>query len=177
MPRQALRPLTLIAILALMAVIVGAQAPAPHDDDQETARSVVELLERKHMARPVIDDSVAIKWCDNFIKELDPQKYYFLKGDVEEFKKQAKTLDDQIREGNVDFARQVFERFLKRHDERLKTVMDLLQKKPDFTIDESIGEDPEKVDYAKDKAEADERWRKRVKMDLLQKKVDGGRGC
>lgn len=156
-----------------MAVIVGAQAPAPMPDDQETARSVVELLEHKHMARPVIDDEIAIKWCDNFIKELDPQKYYFLKGDVDEFRTHAKDLDDQIREGNVDFARKVFARFLERHDERFKTVMELLQKKPDFTIDESIGDDPDKIDYAKDKAEADERWRKRVKYDLLQKKVDG----
>ena len=73
MPRLAFRPLVLIAILALMAVIVGAQAPVPQPADQETARIVVDLLERGHMARPVIDDQIAVKWCDNFIKELDPK--------------------------------------------------------------------------------------------------------
>ena len=78
MPRLAFRPLVLIAVLALMAVIVGAQAPVPQPEDQETARIVVELLEQSHMARPVIDDEIAVKWCDNFIKKLDPQKYYFL---------------------------------------------------------------------------------------------------
>ena len=52
MPRVALRPLVLIAVLALMAVIVGAQAPVPQPEEQETARIVVELLERGHMARP-----------------------------------------------------------------------------------------------------------------------------
>src|SRR4051794_17150215 len=41
MPRIAFRPLVLIAILALMAVIVGAQAPVPQPEDQETAREVV----------------------------------------------------------------------------------------------------------------------------------------
>ena len=122
MPRIAFRPLVLIAVLALMAVIVGAQAPVPQPEDQETAREVVELVERNHMARPVIDDEIAVKWCDNFIKDLDPQKYYFLKADVEEFKKEAKTLDDQIREGNIDFARKVFDRFLERSDERFKTI-------------------------------------------------------
>ena len=105
MPRLALRPLTLIAILALMAMVVGAQAPVPTNEDQETARTVVDLLERGHMARPVIDDEIAIKWCKNFLKDLDPQKYYFLKADVEEFMKESKNLDDQIREGNIDFAR------------------------------------------------------------------------
>ena len=85
------------------------------------------------MARPVIDDEIAVKWCDNFIKDLDPQKYYFLKADVEEFKKDAKSLDDQIREGNIDFARKVFARFLQRSDERFKSSMELLKQKFDFT--------------------------------------------
>ena len=104
---------------------------------------------------PLIDDEIAVKWCDNFIKDLDPQKYYFLKADVEEFKKEAKKLDDQIREGNIDFARKVFERFLKRSDERFKTAMELLKQKFDFTVDESLTDDPEKIDYPVDKAEAD----------------------
>ena len=136
MPRLALRPLVLIAVLALMAVIVGAQAPVPQPEDQETAKVVVDLLERGHMARPVIDDEIAVKWCDNFIKDLDPGKYYFLKADVEEFKKEGTTLDDQIREGNIDFAKKVFDRFLQRQDERYKTSMELLKQKHDFTVDE-----------------------------------------
>src|SRR4051794_23661065 len=172
MPRLALRPLTLIAILALMAVVVGAQAPVPTNEDQETARTVVDLLERGHMARPVIDDEIAIKWCNNFLKDLDPQKYYFLKADVDEFKKEATSLDDQIREGNIDFARRVFERFLKRNDERYKTVQELLKQKFDFNVDEFLTDDPEKIDYPVDKKEADERWRKRIKLDLLQLRAD-----
>src|SRR5580704_17998675 len=70
MPRVALRPLVLIAVLALMAVIVGAQAPAPQPEEQEIARIVVELLERGHMARPVVDDEISEKWCARFLKDL-----------------------------------------------------------------------------------------------------------
>ena len=79
-------------------------------EDQETARVVVRLLEQLHIAHPQIDDAIAAKWCDNFIEELDPAKYYFLKADVEEFKKEASTLDDQIKEGNVEFAKKVLAR-------------------------------------------------------------------
>jgi carboxyl-terminal processing protease len=171
MPRLAFRPLFLTAILALMAVVVGAQAPVPLQEDQETAKIVVDLLERNHMARPVIDDEIAVKWCDNFIKELDPAKYYFLKADVDEFKKEAKNLDDQVREGNIDFARKVFDRYLVRSDERLKVMLDLLKQKHDFTVDEYISDDADKVDYAADKAQAEERLRKKVKLDLLLSKV------
>ncbi len=171
MPRIAFRPLVLIAVLALMAVIIGAQAPVPQPDDQEIAREVVELVERNHMARPVIDDDIAVKWCDNFIKDLDPQKYYFLKADVEEFKKDATKLDDQIRDGNIDFARKVFDRFVQRSDERFNTSMELLKQKFDFSKDEYLTDDPEKIDYPVNKAEADSRWRKKVKLDLLISKV------
>jgi carboxyl-terminal processing protease len=171
MPRLALRPLVLMAILALMAVIVGAQAPAPQPEDQETAKVVVELLERGHMARPAINDEIAVKWCDNFIKDLDPGKYYFLKSDVEAFKKDGKTLDDQIRDGNIDFARKVFDRYLERQDERFKTSMDLLDQKHDFTVDEYVSDDPDKIDYPATLAEANERMRKKIKLDLLFTKV------
>jgi len=155
-----------------MAAVVGAQAPVPTNEDQETARTVVNLLEQGHMARPIIDDEIAVKWCENFIKDLDPQKYYFLKADVEEFRKQAKSLDDKIHEGNIDFARLVFERFLQRHDERYKTVMNLLGQKIEFTADEFLTDDPDKIDFPADKAEADERWRKKLKYERLQLRMD-----
>lgn len=171
MPRIAFRPLVLIGVLALMAVIVGAQAPAPQPEDQQTAREVVHLVERNHMAHPQINDEIAVKWCENFIKRLDPQKYHFLKSDVEEFRKQAKTLDDRIREGNLDFARLVYGRFLERSDERFNAELRLLEQKFDFTVDESINDSFEKIDFPKDKAEADERLRKKVKFDLLFGKV------
>ena len=92
-----------------------------------------------------------MKWCDNFIKDLDPAKYSFLKADVEEFKKEGPTLDDQVREGNIDFARKVFDRFLQRQDERFKTQLELLKQKPDFTVDEYLGDDPDKIDYPVDR--------------------------
>ncbi len=171
MPRLALRPLVLIAVLALMAVIVGAQAPAPQPEDQETAKIVVDLLERGHMARPVIDDDISVKWCDNFLKRLDPGKYYFLKADIDEFKKENRDLDDQIRAGDLDFAKKVFERFLKRADERFKVQLELLEQKHDFTVDEYVPDDADKLDHPATVAEANERLRKKVKLDLLFAKV------
>jgi carboxyl-terminal processing protease len=132
---------------------------------------VVDLVERNHMAHPQINDEIAVKWCDNFIKRLDPQKYHFLKSDVAEFRQDAKSLDDKIREGNIDFAHKVFDRFLERSDERFKTELDLLQQKFDFTKDESFNDDFDKVDFPANKAEADERLRKKVKLDLLITKV------
>src|SRR5262249_13672788 len=139
MPRTKLRPLTLTAVLGLTVVaVVGAQAPNPAPVDPLTAKVVVQRPERGHMAKPKIENEIAKKWCKTFIKELDPQKNYFEKGDVDEFMAQATTLDDKIREGNIDFAREVFARYLKRSDERLVTVNELLDQKFDFGDEETI---------------------------------------
>ncbi len=172
MPRPAFRPLALVPLMALIAMVVGAQSPEPRPLDEDTARVIVSLVEQGHMAKPKIDDETAKKWCKNFLKDLDPQKYYFEKPDVDEFLAQATSLDDKIKDGNLDFAKLVFSRFLKRSDERLKTVMELLNEKPDFTVDESIVDDPDQLDYATDAKDARERWRKRIKLDLLQLRVD-----
>jgi len=172
MPRLAFRPLALIAIMGFIAAVVGAQAPTSRPLDEDTARVVVNLLELGHMAKPKIDDEIAKKWCQNFLKDLDPQKYYFLKPDIDEFMAQATTLDDKIKEGNLDFAKKVFARFLERTDERLKTALEFLDQKPDFTVDESIDDDPDLIDYPATEDEAKERWRKRIKLDLLQLKID-----
>jgi carboxyl-terminal processing protease len=165
--------LALVVVLALAVMVVGAPAP-PADEQlraQITARVVAILLERNHMAKPHIDDEIAKQWCQNFVKDLDPQKLYFLKGDVDEFLAQATTLDDKLREGDIDFAKTVFELFLKRSEQRLQSVFELLKKKPDFTLDESMVDDPDRLDYPKDDQEAYDRWRKRIKYDWLQEKI------
>jgi len=171
MPRSAFRPLSLLAMVLLVAAVIGAQAPVPKPADQITAGVVVQLLEKRHMAKPTIDDEVAKKWCKNFLKELDPQKTYFEKSDVAEFSAQATTLDDSIREGNLDFPRAVFARFQQRADERFAAVNALLEEKPDFNADESMGDDPDLYDYPANAADARERWRKKVKLELLELKV------
>ncbi len=174
MTRSVSRPLAAFGFVGVVALVVGAQSPnqATNTLDERTAKLVVASLESKHMAKPTIDDKTAVKWAKMFFKDLDPQKYYFLKGDIDEFMPRATTLDEKIHEGNLDFGRQVFDRFLKRSDERLKMVEEIVKVKPDFTVDESIGDDPDKLEYPANEDEARDRMRKRVKLELLQSKVD-----
>src|SRR5262249_19878554 len=114
MRRLAFRPMTVIGIMAVLAVCFGGAGAQPTAGDELTARIVVQLLEHDHMARPKINDDISKKWARNFLKDLDPQKNYFEKPDIDEFLAQDTTLDDKVRDGNLDFPRQVFARFLER---------------------------------------------------------------
>jgi carboxyl-terminal processing protease len=134
--------MTVIGMLALLAVVVGAQAPKPTAVEQLTAQIVAKLLEHDHMARPKIDAETSKKWARNFLKDLDPQKNYFEKGDVDEFLAKDTILGTEVRDGNLEYPQQVFARYLERSDQRLANVQELLKKKPDFSIQETMSTIP-----------------------------------
>ena len=163
--------LALVGSAAGLAFLVAARAQAPAEPEQLASQLVVGLLERNHLSHPALDDDLSKKWARNYIETLDPQKNYFEKADIDRFLARDTTLDDDIKLGHIDFAREVFDVFLKRHDERLATINLLLKEKPDFTVDESIVDDPKTQDYPADAKDATERWRKRIKLDLLQLRI------
>ncbi len=101
------------------------------------------------------------------VQSLDPMKLYFYQSDVDEFKKHQDELCDWISKGDITFAYTVFRRFLQRVDERVKTVDELLAAPLDFTADEQMVKDPDAARYPRTPAEAADRWRQRIKFDLL----------
>lgn len=178
MPRLSfMRPkglITAAGVVLGVTALVGAQSQSrdPKQVDRVTAQLVADLIQQAHLSKPEINDSISEKWYALYLRALDPQKLYFQKGDIEEFDKSKDDLDDEIRSGDISFARAVFDRYLERRRERLKTVMDLLDKPMDFTIAETYVDDPEKLDYPANAEEALERWRKELKYQLLVFKLN-----
>ncbi len=179
MPRIVFRRFTgllaLAGVLGLSGFLVGAQAPVLKETpiDQATSQIVAALLERVHLAKPELNDEVSKRWIRNYFEMLDPLKYYFLKADIDEFMTEETSLDDAIQKGDLDFSRKVFTRLIERADERYQDALSILEAKPDFTIDETIVDDPKRLDWAADRAEAKDRLRKLIKLELLQKKILG----
>lgn len=98
-------------------------------------------------------------------------KVYFYQSDIDEFMKHQDELSDAVRKGEVGFAHTVFGRFLQRVDERVKMVDELLAVPHDFKVDEQMAIDRDTAEYPRTPAEAYDRWRKRIKYDLLVLKV------
>ncbi|TWT99610.1 Tail-specific protease precursor [Botrimarina colliarenosi] len=162
-----------LGVVAAMLVAVAAPAwarpNAPSRTDHTIAILVRRLMEQKHISKHPIDDEMSQRCLEAFLDTLDPLKLYFYQSDVNEFAQQRNQLDDLFRDGSVDFAHQVFARFLARVEERAETALKWVDADHDFTVKESMVTDRDAAQYAKDAAEADERWRKRVKFDLMLK--------
>jgi carboxyl-terminal processing protease len=141
--------------------------PVPGKDDRLVAQVVCEILQRGHVRRPMIGDEISKRLFQRFLKDLDPGKLYFLKSDVDEFKKEETELDDMLLNGDLSFAYKVYDRFLQRVGERLKLIDELLDAKYEFTAKEYLDTDNAKLDFLQDDQELRDRWRKRIKFDLL----------
>ncbi|MDA1016721.1 MAG: carboxy terminal-processing peptidase [Planctomycetota bacterium] len=142
------------------------------NSDSVTAQMVCKLVVAKHISRSKINDDISARLLKRFLETLDPQKYYFTQDDVDTFSKQKLTLDDSLLEGNVDFAYEVFDLYLKRLDARMKLAAELIDADHDFTIDEEMLFNGKDLAWSKSDKEIRERWRMRIKYDLLTKKLE-----
>jgi carboxyl-terminal processing protease len=151
---------------------VAAALVAPRTTDRQITKAVTMLVGGQHLSKHKLDDEISQRALEQFVKKLDAMKFYFYQSDIDNFAKSSNDLDDMVGAGDVSFAYTVFNVFLKRIDERLVTVSEVLKENLDFTVDETLVTDPDKLTYAKTPAEAKDRWRKRIKYDLLSLKND-----
>jgi carboxyl-terminal processing protease len=169
-------PTGLMAGLILLGAVAG-QASARDKvtltaDDGKTAQLVAAMVSARHINHPPIDDALSEKLFARYIEIWDPQKLYFLQSDIDDFAPEKLNLDDRILKGDIGFAAVVFERFRERMTARASTIAGLVDMEHDFTVDEQIPRDADDLPWAKDQSELDERWRKRIKFDLLMLKLE-----
>jgi len=139
----------------------------PGDRERMIARQVGGILQESHYSRVRIDDAMSPRVMDKFLGAMDGQRAYFLAGDIAEFDQWRMRFDDMIRTGDIDPAYAMFARYQQRNRERVQHALALLDKEPDFTVQESYQFDREGAPWPVSKEELDEIWRKRVKNDAL----------
>ena len=80
---------TLLTGLVLLAAttIFAQQAAVPTKNDATTAKLLCEIINRYHIGRSSIDDSISKRLLNKYFKQLDSQKLYFTQADIDKFKK------------------------------------------------------------------------------------------
>ena len=148
--------------------VPAATAPlAPTEQENYVARRVADIIAREHYRRAPLDDHLSSLILDRYLDAIDGGRSYFYASDIAEFERYRYELDDAIKAGDVEPAFVIFRRFQQRSRERMAYAIDLLNKKPDFDIEESFNFDREKEPWPASTAEMNELWRKRVKNDEL----------
>ena len=168
------RPVLVLGLVATLAASTAAlsQLEPPSFRDRMVSRRVGLYLENLHISGTRLDDTVARRIFDSYVRTLDPMRFYFIQSDISEFREHVDTLDDKLRQGDLDFAHRVFRRYLERLEEAVVRLDALLEEEIDLEVDEFIESDRENSSFAKNKKEMDSLWRKRVKLMILERLVN-----
>ncbi len=138
-------------------------------DAGRIAQTTGNVLAGGHYRQKPLGDEISATFFTNYISSLDYGRLIFVQSDVDEFaKRYATRLDDLTLASDPTPAYEIFERYLSRLEERTTHALQLLEQPIDFSIDERFNPQRDKSPWPKDKAEADELWRLRVKFDILQ---------
>ncbi len=146
---------------------VAVEAIGPTPEHRRATAAILQLMQRYHYKRVSVDDQLSEQIFERYLESLDPQKNFFLAGDLEEFDDFRTMFDDALRTARLQPVFDVFKRFRARVDERAEYAQGLLETKFDFTIDESYTFNREEAPWVTSQKAMDELWRKRVKSDVL----------
>jgi carboxyl-terminal processing protease len=160
-------------MLALVASTIFAhQAAEPRSGDSKTAMLVCKMVEQKHIGHVKINEELSVKLFNRFLDFLDPRKLYFTQADVDDLGQEKNRLGELLKRGNVDFCYNTFDLYLQRARDRKKLADEFIDARHDFSVNEDMIVDAEKLPWAKTDEEMRDRWRKQIKYDLLQLKLE-----
>jgi carboxyl-terminal processing protease len=172
------------------------QAPVvplfPGVRERNVAKSFVWELEAKHISQRTLDQAVSKEAFRLYIRALDPRKLFFYQSDIDEFRdKYELTLCDLLKPKAGDSvmiqpAFEIYNRYLDRLKERVTAILVILDtpmdftvdefyafdRSRDFTLDENVVREKGLQTFPKTTEEAYEKWRKRLKSEVLSMKAE-----
>jgi len=140
----------------------------PEMEHRYASNIATRFLTNYHYKRTRLDDVLSSDIFDTYLELLDPNKIYFLAGDIETFERYRSGLDDALRHSDLLPAYEIFNVYVERVLQRANYARVRIQKPFDFEVDESYQYDREDEAWASSNAELDELWRQRVKNDYLR---------
>lgn len=132
-------------------------------------RSILEGLNRLHFQPREVDDTFSKDVFSLYLKDLDSGKRFFNRADYELLKQHDIQLDDQANAGTFEFFNLSNELYDKAIQKTQGWYQDMLSRPLDFTANDILEADGDKLDWAKDDAELRARWERWMKYEVLSR--------
>ena len=121
----------------------------------------------QHFEHKPLDDSLSRAAYDLYLRQLDPRKRFLLQADIDELNFFQTRIDDELSQGKAllpDAGRQIL---ATRIVQVQKIVKQLLDAGFDPNRKDFLETDPKKLTYAANETELKDRWRRSLKMEVL----------
>ncbi len=139
------------------------------DKDKFLMEIISYVLERGHYDPKTIDDRFSENVFNDFIDAVDGQHRFFLQADIRSFERYKHEIDDQFKQTSLEFFDKVYP-VIKQRMAQVEGFYETLLDRPfNFGVAESIHLDYENMPYVNSNTALQERWRKRFKLDILER--------
>ena len=160
-------------LISISAGIFAFTKIAAKDDPPGRYEAIISLvgqiLKEGHYQPKPIDDAFSREVFAKYLKNLDGEKKFFLKSDIQALKPLETHVDDELNGASLDFFNRTTEIIKKRTAEVAGIYPEILAKPFDFSKQETVVIDPESLDWPADEAARKEAWRKSLKYRTLEK--------
>ena len=136
-------------------------------------QNVGKMLEDNHYSPKDINDNFSAEVFRKYLAEVDPEKDVLLQTDISSLKKYETKIDDEILgKTSVQFVPAVNIVYKKRIAEAEAIYKEILASPFDFTKDEYVSMDYDKLNFPGTEGDRREAWRKRLKYMTLERYSD-----
>jgi carboxyl-terminal processing protease len=172
------RNLPIVLIVSVLGIAIALKTFAfksnPPTKYERILKNVSELLEEIHYSPKNIDDQFSKEVFKKYLGDVDVEKKIFLRSDIAELaaKHQSKLDDEILGKAPVQFVPDVVVLYKKRLQEIQTMSHEILAQPFDFSKQETVNLDYEKLDYPLNAAAQRESVRKSLKYRALEKYAD-----
>lgn len=158
----------LVYVLSAFSIVlvVACSAISANGKDKDVEPKVFELtnaiVDNIHYNKQLLNDEFSKKVFEVFIENIDPNKRFLFKKDIQQLSKYKFKFDDAIKENDMSFFEIYVSLIEKRESSAQKIVMDILNKPFDLESNDSIELDSDKYDFVSSVNELKQRWLKYV---------------
>ena len=134
--------------------------------------TVGQILEQDHYTQRILDSNLAKQILETYLESLDCDKLFFTQEDIDKIKTEYSSgLEDDILLGNLTSAKNIYEIFRQRVDQRVAKINELLTQRYKFSSNRTVIANREKVPWPANASEADRMWRDWIEKQLLEDKL------
>ncbi len=151
---------------------MGTGPKNPPGKYEQILKLVGEMLSQAHYSPQNINDAFSKKIFKKFMTDLDPEKTMYLQSDIDALKKYETKIDDEIKGAPVEFFLAAGKAFNNRMEQAFLLCNEILASPFDFTADEDVIMDGDKLNYPLTDIEKKDRWRKKLKYMTLERYTD-----
>jgi carboxyl-terminal processing protease len=174
MKNKILIPLLIIGGLAAFFSFKYSGKSTRASDDKRilVQEAVMKTIQMGHFSPKNLDDTFSARVFHKFINELDYDKLFFTRQDMDRLDAYQYKIDDEIKANSIEFFDSVDAIFIRRNTAAEKYYQEILSKPFTFTDNEEISLNADKETYAANETQLMDRWRLYLKYRVLVRYED-----